>query len=75
MVDDHINKKRKSKWNTSYSDMSIKQAEDRLGFRLCSLKEIPIKAMLEHAEPVSLDEAKEEVYKEIKRYYGLQVFR
>ena len=57
-----------SKWNKSYSGMSTKQAEGRLGFRLHSLKEIPIKAMLEHAERVSLDEAKEEVYKEIKRY-------
>ena len=68
MEDDHSNKKRKWKWNTSYSDMSIKQAEDRLGFRLRSFKEIPITAMLEHAERVSLDETKEEVYKEIKRY-------
>jgi len=46
--------------------MSIKQAEDRLGFRFRSLKEIPVKAMLEHGERVSLDETKEGVYKQIK---------
>jgi len=47
--------------------MNIKQAEDRVGFRLRSLKEIPIKAILGHSERVSLDGTKEEeVYKEIK---------
>lgn len=69
MGDDNTNtKKPKSKWTTSYSNMSIKQAEDRLGFRLRSLKETPVKAMLEHAERISLDKTKEEVYKEIKRF-------
>lgn len=48
--------------------MSIKEAEERLGFRLCSLGEIPIKVMLEHIERVNLDKAKEEVYKGIRRY-------
>jgi len=69
MGDDNTNnKKRKSKWICSYGSMSIKKAEDRLGFRFRSSKEIPVKAMLEHGERVSLDETKEEVYKQIKRF-------
>ncbi|KAF8436390.1 hypothetical protein BGX38DRAFT_1274512 [Terfezia claveryi] len=70
------NKKRKSKWITSYSNMSQEQAQDRLGFRFKSLEAIPVKRMLNNNKQeggLSLDEVKEEVYKEIVRYLRVEV--
>ncbi|KAF8435259.1 hypothetical protein BGX38DRAFT_1145658 [Terfezia claveryi] len=69
------NKQRKLNCFTSYSNMSQDQAEARLGFRFGSLKEIPVKAMLNNNKQeggLSLDEMKEEVYKEIVRYLRIE---
>lgn len=65
-------KKRKMKWNTSYSNMSIRQAEKRLGFRFQSLAEIPVDEMLGNADDgESLNAAlktKKKVYDQIVQY-------
>jgi hypothetical protein len=76
MDDDNTErKKRKSKWATSYSNMTGAQADERLGFRTRSLKGISVsrmlanqKYMLEGEIPDSMLKTKEEVYKEIVRY-------
>ncbi|KAF8470851.1 hypothetical protein BDZ91DRAFT_791810 [Kalaharituber pfeilii] len=65
---DDNQKKRKTKWNTSYSNLTWAQAQRRLGIRFQELKEIPVQRMLKHSEWVDLHETKEEVYKEIKRF-------
>jgi len=46
MGDEKDTKKRKSKWATSYSKMTIPEAEKRLGVEL-TLRAIPVKKMLE----------------------------
>jgi hypothetical protein len=43
-------KKRRSKWTTFYSNMTIPQAEKRLGFRLASIKAISVDRMLANAK-------------------------
>jgi len=45
MGDEKHTKKRKSKWATSYSKMTIPEAEERLGVEL-TLRAIPVKKML-----------------------------
>ena len=72
MGDENSDKKRKPKWITSYSNMSPAQAEDRLGFRFTSLQGMPVKAVLNNNNKLSLDETKEEVYKEIVRYLWIE---
>jgi len=75
MGDENRNKKRKSKWITWDSNMSPAQAEDRLGFRFTSLREMPVKTVLNNGNQdgeLSLDEMKEEVYKEIVRYLRME---
>ena len=68
MGDEPQTKKRKSKWDTSYSNITVAQAQKRLGFRLRSLKEISVEAMLENVEHVNLDEVKKEVHREVTRF-------
>jgi len=74
------NKKRKSKWETSYSAMSIRDAEKRLGIRINKLKATPIDTML--AKPNSLggadvnketmDAIKVKVYERILQYLAIE---
>ncbi|KAF8453101.1 hypothetical protein BGX38DRAFT_1141702 [Terfezia claveryi] len=68
MNDEPQTKKRKPKWAASYSNISIAQAQKRLGFRLRSLKEIPVETMLESVERENLEETKNEVHREITRF-------
>jgi len=81
MPEDNANKKRKSTSNpkTSYSNMTVAQAQSRLGFRFQSLKGIPVERMLENAEDsieaeafLKADDTKEEVYREITRYIRVE---
>ncbi|KAF8424306.1 hypothetical protein EV426DRAFT_712060 [Tirmania nivea] len=37
-----ITKERKSKWNTSYFNMTTAQAEKILGFEITTLEEVPV---------------------------------
>lgn len=47
MGDDNTNtKKRKTKWITSYSSMTIPQAQERLGFRIRTIKTVSVDEML-----------------------------
>jgi hypothetical protein len=74
------NKKRKSNWETSYSAMSIRDAEKRLGIRIDKLKATPIDTML--AKPNSLggadvnketvDAVKVKVYEQILQYLAIE---
>ena len=67
-------KKRKIEWVTSYSSMTMTEAQKRLGFRLQSLEEVPVDKMLAYARKENpeaawnLDGVKDEVYKGILRY-------
>lgn len=77
MGDDNNNlKKRKSKWTTSYSNMTIAQAEERLGFRIRSLKGIPVQRMLANANegesPDAILTTKEKVYDHILEYLQIE---
>jgi len=52
MSDDNATSKRKMKWNSSYSAMSMEEAEDKLGFRIPTLerKAISVATMLGNAK-------------------------
>ncbi|KAI5803265.1 hypothetical protein DFH27DRAFT_44381 [Peziza echinospora] len=77
-TDNSNTKKRKSKWTTSYSNMSIKQAEKRLGFRFGSLEAIPVGRMLANANkgenPDSMLETKGMVYEQLVRHLEVEGF-
>ncbi|KAF8532805.1 hypothetical protein BDD12DRAFT_809643 [Trichophaea hybrida] len=80
MGDDNTNqKKRKSKWTTSYSNMSRLQAEKRLGFRIRSIKAISVDRMLANAKYSLRGEyldvilkTKERVYDNIVEYLAIE---
>ena len=76
MVDFNSIQKRKSKWNTSYSKMSVREAEKRLGFRLEELTTILVSQMLAGAGH-SLqwaDAIKARVYNRIVEYIAFVGF-
>ena len=60
------------KWDTSYSNISIAQAEKRLGFQIQSLKRMPVYKMLRSADdgesPNAALKTKKKVYKQIVQY-------
>ncbi|RPA88448.1 hypothetical protein L873DRAFT_1824504 [Choiromyces venosus 120613-1] len=64
-------KKRKVEWHTSYSTMTVREAEKRLGSRMYELEEMPLDRMLanaKHLEGVDANvilKAKEKVYEQI----------
>ncbi|RPA93938.1 hypothetical protein L873DRAFT_1815051 [Choiromyces venosus 120613-1] len=64
-------KKRKVEWHTSYSTMTVQEAEKRLGSRMYELEEMSLDRMLanaKHLEGVDVDvilKAKEKVYEQI----------
>jgi len=64
------NKKRKGKWNTAYSSMTVAEAEKRLGVRLKNVKAVSVKNMLEAGNYRSegKDPTKEKVYEDIVDY-------
>jgi len=71
--DDTSNKKRKPKWTTSYSSMSLLDAEDRLGFRMSTIRVVPVQNMLTEANYTlegeeSILKTKEKVYDQIVQY-------
>lgn len=81
MDEDNTEKRRKSKWTTSYSKMSQADAEKRLGLRFERLESqaILVETMLAEAEykPEGEDlnatlETKEEVYRQIVRYLKIE---
>ncbi|KAI5839542.1 hypothetical protein DFP73DRAFT_208344 [Morchella snyderi] len=61
-------RKRKSKWITSYSNMSMEDANKRLGFRMDTLTGIPVERMLAEAQH-RLEEEKAFLKKIKKRVY------
>ena len=71
-------KKQKTKWNTSYSNMAITQAEERLGFRIATVDKIPVEEMLEFIdqgeapEGGEVMETKRKVYEQIVRYLRIE---
>ncbi|KAF8423837.1 hypothetical protein EV426DRAFT_601366 [Tirmania nivea] len=77
--DNSIQKKRKMKWNTSYSNMSTAEAEKRLGLRIRSLKTIPVDEMLKREngqhrleeDDVTL-QTKRKVYEQIVQYLEIE---
>jgi hypothetical protein len=76
MGDDNTNqKKRKSAWKTSYSNVTAAKAQERLGFRFQSLKGIPVATMLGGVDHIlESNDTKDEVYKEITRYLRVEGF-
>lgn len=63
-------KKRKSKWTTSYSNMSLLDTEGRLGFRIRDIKTVPLTSVLTKANYAlegddSVLKTKEMVYEQI----------
>ena len=78
MGDDNDNlntKKRKSKWRTSYSNMTTAEAEKRLGFRMehLYLKAVPVQHMLDKSgfeglEADVISKTKEMVYDNLVRH-------
>ncbi|KAF8462726.1 hypothetical protein BDZ91DRAFT_328309 [Kalaharituber pfeilii] len=74
MGDEHPSKKRKLKWNTAYSSMTVKDADERLGFRTGELKGIPVETMLGDARAVKgfrsdeIKESKGKVYERIVEF-------
>ncbi|KAF8420079.1 hypothetical protein EV426DRAFT_613370 [Tirmania nivea] len=81
MGDEQQPKKLKWKWKTSYSNVTIAEAEKRLGFRLDLLDEIPVGEMLgtaasdnreEALEAEKFKEVKEEVYRLMVRYLRIE---
>ncbi|KAL0633576.1 hypothetical protein Q9L58_007536 [Maublancomyces gigas] len=76
MTDDNTNqKKQKSKWATSYSKMTIPEAEDRLGIAL-ALRGTPVKTMLEgksiNAGKEGILQVKEKVYDSLVRQIEIE---
>ncbi|KAI5839540.1 hypothetical protein DFP73DRAFT_208286 [Morchella snyderi] len=80
MTDDNTNqKKRKSKWITSYSSMTNAQAEKRLGFRIRSVKAVSVDTMLANTKysfgreyPDAILKTKERVYDNIVEYLAIE---
>ncbi|KAI5844493.1 hypothetical protein DFP73DRAFT_549515 [Morchella snyderi] len=73
MTDNNKNQKRKAKWTTSYSNMSPLDAEDRLGFRMNTIKAVSVQRMLRDANYTlegedSILMTKEKVYNRILEY-------
>ncbi|KAF8540341.1 hypothetical protein BDD12DRAFT_29888 [Trichophaea hybrida] len=81
MGDDNTNqKRRKSKWATLYSNMTIAQTEQRLGFRIRSLKPIPVKTMIANAskdlgkDTQAIEQTKAKVYDRIVEHLQVEGF-
>ncbi|KAF8533426.1 hypothetical protein BDD12DRAFT_487215 [Trichophaea hybrida] len=80
MGDDNTNqKKRKTKWITSYSNITAEQAEERLGFRFRTLRGIAVEGMLadgrygvEGLEVDAINKTKEKVYGRILEYLRVE---
>ncbi|KAF8534429.1 hypothetical protein BDD12DRAFT_809376 [Trichophaea hybrida] len=75
MGDDDTNqKKRKPKWITSYSKMSIRETEKRLGIRIDELRAVPVDQMLANAKHIlkGTDTIKEKVYDRIVEYLEIE---
>ncbi|KAF8541536.1 hypothetical protein BDD12DRAFT_803593 [Trichophaea hybrida] len=78
MGDDNTNQK--PKWTTSYSNMTIAQTEQRLGFRIRSLKPIPVKTMIANAskdlgkDTQAIEQTKEKVYDRIVEHLQVEGF-
>ena len=73
MGDEQQKKKRKTKWNTSYSNMTIAQAEKRLGFEIATIEEVPVEEILGHQnESNEVMGAKGKVYEQIVRYLRIE---
>lgn len=68
-------KKRRPQWKTSYSNVTLPDAQRRLGFRIQSLRGIPVEEMLgEGKGDVEMDvkETKEKVYDRIIEYIEIE---
>ncbi|KAF8423831.1 hypothetical protein EV426DRAFT_711069 [Tirmania nivea] len=63
-------KKRKSKWNVSYSKMTIQESEKRLGVRLNEAIAVPVDRI--PVEEKVILSSKEEVYEQIVRYLDIE---
>ncbi|KAI5847314.1 hypothetical protein DFP73DRAFT_525641 [Morchella snyderi] len=80
MGDDNTNqKKRKPKWTTSYSKMTIREAEKRLGIWLDSLNRdaVPVESMLVQRKSLATvesgrDEIKKRVYDNIVEHLEIE---
>lgn len=80
MGDDNTNEKKRkgnTKWTTSYSSMSLLEAEDRLGFRMQTIKTTSAKDMLIEANYMlegedSILKTKEKVYDQIVQYLAIE---
>ncbi|RPA93678.1 hypothetical protein L873DRAFT_1815520, partial [Choiromyces venosus 120613-1] len=79
MSEDTIERKgRKAKWATSYSTMTIEEAEKRLGILINKLKAMPLDGMLanaKHLEGWDADvilKAKKKVYEQIVQYLEIE---
>ncbi|RPB18614.1 hypothetical protein L211DRAFT_815272, partial [Terfezia boudieri ATCC MYA-4762] len=67
-------KKPKRKLSTSYSRMTIREAEQRLQFRIDELQEVPVHMILEKPsiEGLDMNEIKEKVYRHILEYIDIE---
>lgn len=67
-------KKRKPNWDTAYSNISLADAEKRLGFRIDDVKAVLVERMLAGFKSQELggDKTKEEVYKGIMKYIKIE---
>ncbi|KAA8898470.1 hypothetical protein FN846DRAFT_910065 [Sphaerosporella brunnea] len=74
MGDDNTErKKRKSKWTTSYSNMTMADSEKRLGIRIKNIRGIPIENMLAEANYTMKEvdwalNTRDKVYNQIVEY-------
>ncbi|KAF8418620.1 hypothetical protein EV426DRAFT_618912 [Tirmania nivea] len=62
----------RTKQITSYSKMSIRQAEKRLGFRLESVKAVPVDKVLVKQSCKEMDAIKEKVYDRLVEYLDIE---
>jgi len=77
MGDENTNqKKRKVKWATSYSSMTMAEAEKRLGLRVKNFKAVPAAIMLANAqnsmEADAVKETTERVHRRIVEYLKIE---
>ena len=76
MSEDNANKKRKSKWTTSYSNMSIEDAEERLGVTMSSIRgnSIAVEDMLVQCAYAveDISKSKEKVYDHILEHLEME---
>ncbi|KAF8439592.1 hypothetical protein BDZ91DRAFT_755703 [Kalaharituber pfeilii] len=78
MGDDITNKRRKPRWATSYSNMTIREAEKRLGIRMDELEQVPVDEMLAKYRaqgPYDMDKMKamkEKVYERVLEYLDME---